>query len=104
VQGLARRARRPREKIHRPQTRRRRENNEDSVEKMQAIRRNLRKAYELLEFVTRREQRKCSLAVRARQRARARCCETAAAAPPRSRAPRALPAARRGGCLLAGPA
>lgn len=31
---------------------------------MQAIRRNLKKAYELLEYVTRREQRKCNLVVR----------------------------------------
>lgn len=60
---------RPREKIHRPQTRRRRENNEDSLEKMQAIRRNLKKAYELLEYVTRREQRKCNLVVRKRLQA-----------------------------------
>jgi enhancer of polycomb-like protein len=56
--------RRPREKIHRPQTRRRRENNEDSLEKMQAMRRNLRKAGEALEWVTRREQKKAHLAVR----------------------------------------
>ena len=53
-----------REKINRPQTRRRRENNEDSVDKMQAIRRNLKKAWELLEYVTRREERKRSLVVR----------------------------------------
>ncbi|KAK9843485.1 hypothetical protein WJX81_005242 [Elliptochloris bilobata] len=52
---------RPREKINRPQTRRRRENNEDSVDKMQAIRRNLKKAWELLEYVTRREERKRNL-------------------------------------------
>lgn len=57
---------RAREKINRPQTRRRRENNEDSVEKMQAIRRNLKKAWELLEYVTRREERKRSLVVRHR--------------------------------------
>ena len=54
---------RAREKINRPQTRRRRENNEDSVDKMQAIRRNLKKAWELLEYVTRREERKRSLVV-----------------------------------------
>ncbi|CAL8467691.1 g7229 [Coccomyxa elongata] len=53
---------RPREKIHRPQTRRRRENNEDSLEKMQAIRKNMKKACEILEWLTRREQRKVNLA------------------------------------------
>lgn len=55
---------RPREKIHRPQTRRRRENNEDSLEKMQAIRKNMKKGCEILEWLTRREQRKVNLAVR----------------------------------------
>ncbi|EIE24666.1 hypothetical protein COCSUDRAFT_41002 [Coccomyxa subellipsoidea C-169] len=53
---------RPREKIHRPQTRRRRENNEDSLDKMQAIRKNMKKACEILEWLTRREQRKVNLA------------------------------------------
>ena len=55
---------RPREKIHRPQTRRRRENNEDSLEKMQAMRRNMKKAGEVLEALARREQKKAHLAVR----------------------------------------
>lgn len=55
---------RPREKIHRPQTRRRRENNEDSLEKMQAIRKNMKKACEILDWLTRREQKKVYLAVR----------------------------------------
>lgn len=55
---------RPREKIHRPQTRRRRENNEDSLDKMQAIRKNMKKACEILEWLMRREQRKVNLAVR----------------------------------------
>ena len=55
---------RPRDKIHRPQTRRRRENTEESLEKMRLLRQNLVKAYEVLEWVTRREQRKCHLTVR----------------------------------------
>lgn len=55
--------RRPREKIHRPQTRRRRENNEDSVDKLKAIRANLVATRELAEALTRREQRKLNLLV-----------------------------------------
>ena len=62
------RASRPREKIHRPQTRRRRENNVDSLEKMQLIRRNMKHAAEVLDVVTRREQRKAHIAVRAHHR------------------------------------
>ena len=54
---------RPRDKIHRPQTRRRRENNEESLDKMKTLRQNLVKAYEVLEWLTRREQRKCNLVV-----------------------------------------
>ena len=54
---------RPRDKIHRPQTRRRRENNEDSLDKMKMMRQNLVKAYEILEWVTRREQRKTHIVV-----------------------------------------
>ncbi|KAK9817316.1 hypothetical protein WJX72_012553 [[Myrmecia] bisecta] len=52
---------RPRERIHRPQTRRRRENNEDSLEKMKAIRANLMKSQELLEWLARREKKKRDL-------------------------------------------
>lgn len=54
---------RPRDKVHRPQTRRRRENNEESLEKMKLLRQNLVRGYEILEWVTRRESRKCNLAV-----------------------------------------
>ncbi|KAK9795202.1 hypothetical protein WJX73_007747 [Symbiochloris irregularis] len=52
---------RPREKIHRPQTRRRRENNEDSVDKLKAIRANLAATRDMCEAITRREQRKLNL-------------------------------------------
>ena len=58
--GLARRAR---EKVHRPQTRRRRENNEDSLDKMQAMRKNIRKAVEIMEHLVRREHKKLHIAV-----------------------------------------
>lgn len=61
--------RRTREKVHRPQTRRRRENNEDSLEKMQAMRRNIRKAVEIMEHLVRREQKKLNIAVRSHARA-----------------------------------
>ena len=54
---------RPRERINRPQTRRRRENNEESLEKMQTIKQNLNKAMELLEYLVRRERRKRDLVV-----------------------------------------
>lgn len=57
--------RRTREKIHRPQTRRRRENNEDSLDKMQQMRKNIRKAVDLMEHLVRREQKKLNIAVRA---------------------------------------
>jgi hypothetical protein len=55
---------RPRDKINRPQTRRRRENNEESLDKMRTLRQNLVKAYEVHEWLTRREARKYSLVVR----------------------------------------
>ena len=55
--------------MHRPQTRRRRENNEDSLEKMQAMRRNIRKAVEIMEHLVRREQKKLNIAVRCHARA-----------------------------------
>ena len=58
--GLARRAR---EKVHRPQTRRRRENNEDSLDKMQQMRKNIRKAVEIMEHLVRREHKKLHIAV-----------------------------------------
>ena len=54
---------RPRDKIHRPQTRRRRENNEESLDKMRTLRTNLVRAYEVHEWLTRREARKYSLVV-----------------------------------------
>lgn len=49
---------RPREKIHRPQTRRRRENNLDSYERLQTISENIRMALELFELVVKRERKK----------------------------------------------
>ena len=54
---------RPREKLHRPQTRRRRENNEESLDKMRTLRTNLVRAYEVHEWLTRREGRKYNLVV-----------------------------------------
>ena len=58
---------RPREKVNRPQTRRRRENTDDSLEKMRLIQANLGKAHEILETILRREQRKANLVVRSFQ-------------------------------------
>ena len=49
--------------MHRPQTRRRRENNEDSLDKMQQMRKNIRKAVEIMEHLVRREHKKLHIAV-----------------------------------------
>lgn len=49
---------RPREKIHRPQTRRRRENNPDSLDKLHMISENMRVAMSLFELVVKRERKK----------------------------------------------
>lgn len=49
---------RPREKIQRPQTRRRRENDVQGFEKMRQLRRNIDAARQILEVVLRRERRK----------------------------------------------
>ncbi|KAK9822015.1 hypothetical protein WJX74_000785 [Apatococcus lobatus] len=49
---------RPREKIHRPQTRRRRENNDESLEKMKMLKQNVVKAHEIVRAVIWRERRK----------------------------------------------
>ncbi|KAK9867296.1 hypothetical protein WJX84_005761 [Apatococcus fuscideae] len=49
---------RPREKIHRPQTRRRKENNDESLEKMRMLKQNVQKAYEIMKMVIGRERRK----------------------------------------------
>lgn len=49
---------RPREKAHRPQTRRRRENNVQSFEKLKELRLNMEMSKELLEWVMRRERKK----------------------------------------------
>lgn len=56
---------RPRERIHRPQTRRRKENNEEAMDKMRAIQGNLTKARELVEQLLRRERKKRDIVVRA---------------------------------------
>ena len=55
---------RPRERIHRPQTRRRRETNEDAMDKLKLIEANLKKSLDLCEWVLRRERKKRDLAVR----------------------------------------
>lgn len=52
---------RPREKVHRPQTRRRRENNEDSLEKMKMIQANVHKGLDLFEMLVKRERKKRDL-------------------------------------------
>ncbi|EFN60164.1 hypothetical protein CHLNCDRAFT_133649 [Chlorella variabilis] len=52
---------RPRERIHRPQTRRRRENNADSLEKLRMIRENVLKALDILECLVKRERKKRDL-------------------------------------------
>ena len=58
---------RPREKVHRPQTRRRRENTEDSLDKLRMIRENVLKALEIFEMLVRRERKKRDLLVRERK-------------------------------------
>ena len=47
-----------RDKIHRPQTRRRRENNVDSYDKLQMISTNIKIALDLFENVVKRERKK----------------------------------------------
>ena len=49
---------RPREKVHRPQTRRRRENNVDSLDKLNMISDNIKMALQLFELVVKRERKK----------------------------------------------
>jgi enhancer of polycomb-like protein len=55
--------RRPRERIHRPQTRRRRENNVDSLDKLRMIRENVLKALDIFECLVKRERKKRDLVV-----------------------------------------
>ena len=55
---------RPREKTHRPQTRKRRDVADDSLDKLRQLRANLGKAREMLDTLARREQRKAHLLVR----------------------------------------
>ncbi|KFM29105.1 Enhancer of polycomb-like protein 2 [Auxenochlorella protothecoides] len=52
---------RPRERVHRPQTRRRRENNEDSLDKLRMVRENVLKALDLFEMLVKRERKKRDL-------------------------------------------
>lgn len=54
---------RPRERIHRPQTRRRKENNDEAMEKMRLIQANLAKARDLVETLLRRERKKRDIVV-----------------------------------------
>jgi enhancer of polycomb-like protein len=49
---------RPRERQHRPQTRRRRENNMDSLDKLNMIRDNVAIALSLFEMLVKRERKK----------------------------------------------
>lgn len=49
---------RPRERINRPQTRRRRENNQESWEKLLLMKHNLTKAKEITELMAKRERKK----------------------------------------------
>ncbi|KAI3429860.1 hypothetical protein D9Q98_010171 [Chlorella vulgaris] len=52
---------RPRERVHRPATRRRRENNSDSLEKLRMIRENVLKGLDILECLVKRERKKRDL-------------------------------------------
>ncbi len=67
--------RRPREKIHRPQTRRRKEAPGEALDKMKMLRANLLKSRDMLEALNRRERKKFTNYVR----------------PPRRRPPPPLP-------------
>lgn len=55
--------RRTREKINRPQTRRRRDNSEELLDKMRLLKDNLAAARGIMDEVVRRERRKRDLAV-----------------------------------------
>lgn len=91
---------RPRERAHRPQTRRRREAGDDASDRLRALAANLRRAGEVLEWTARREARKRALAcveaatqvlalgLRHDPRSRHDALEADAAAVARSRAPR----------------
>lgn len=50
--------------MHRPQTRRRRDQADDSLDKLRQLRSNLGRARELLDTLARREQRKAHVLVR----------------------------------------
>lgn len=52
-----------RDKVNRPQTRRRRDNSDELMEKLRQLRDNLQGAKQILEEVVRRERRKRDLAV-----------------------------------------
>ena len=54
---------RPREKATRPQTRRRKDTNEENMEKLRTIRLNQQKAVELAQLVLKREKKKQALVV-----------------------------------------
>jgi len=55
--------RRAREKVNRPQTRRRRDNSDELMDKMRLLQANLAAARQIMEEVVRRERRKRDLAV-----------------------------------------
>ena len=55
---------RPRERTHRPQTRKRRDVADDSMDKLRQLRANLSRARDMLDTLARREQRKAHLLVR----------------------------------------
>ena len=91
---------RPRERAHRPQTRRRREAGDDAGDRLRALAANLRKAADLSAWVARREERKralacvdaaaaqLALASRGGPRSAVEAAEADAAAVARSRVPR----------------
>ena len=54
---------RPREKVNRPQTRRRRDNTEECLEKLRTIKENLANAKGIVDEIVRRERRKRDLFV-----------------------------------------
>ncbi len=74
-------ARRPRERVNRPQTRRRRENTQDCLDKLRQIRESMLKALELTELLVFREARKRDIHVSGRARGKARGGLTGLACP-----------------------
>jgi len=82
---------RPRERVNRPQTRRRRENTEECLDKLRLIYDNIQQAQQLIKFVLKRERKK-------QARADAAWREGLPPAAPPAAAPPACPCRRRRCC------